>query len=102
MKIRNVSDRLAIFISRIMASWVFIITLVFAATLYVLSEKLFDGPKLDTFNLSISLYTIFVELIILKATLSLRDMDRGMMDSISKKEDKILKHVSNENTNTKG
>ncbi len=98
---RNISDRLAILISRIMSSWIFILSLGVASTTYVLYEKLFDGPKLDTFNLGVSLYTIFVELIILKATLSLRDMDRGMMDSISRKEDKILKQVSNENNNSK-
>jgi len=97
---KNFSNKIAVFISRVMSSWLFIIILMICSLAYVVDEKLLNGPKLDTFNLVVSLYTIFVELIILRATLSLRDMDHNMMRNISKKEDEILKQVRNENNTT--
>lgn len=97
---KNFSNKIAVFISRVMSSWLFIIILMICSLTYVVDEKLLNGPRLDTFNLVVSLYTIFVELIILRATLSLRDMDHNMMRNISKKEDEILKQVRNENNTT--
>lgn len=86
----KLGEKISIFISRTIATWYFVaIGCVFVGwNVYV--DNLLKGAPLDVFNLKISVYTIFIEIIILMATLGLRDMDRKMADKILETEKRIL------------
>lgn len=73
-------DDFAIFFSRFIATWKFIILLNIGIIFWIFFKHLEDGADLDVFNLFISSFTLFIDLIILKAAISLRDMDREKMD----------------------
>lgn len=83
-------ERCAILLSRFMATWIFIIILFSVLALIIVGRNLTDGEPLDVFNLGVSLYTLFVDVVILKAALSLRNMDRTMMEMMLRIDKKIL------------
>lgn len=80
----------AISLSRLMATWIFIALLGIGLAAWIMVKHLVDGAPLDVFNLGVSLYTLFVDLIILKAAISLRNMDRAIAESILRIDRKIL------------
>jgi len=85
-------EQVAIYLSRFMATWIFILGLfIFVLWSVHFYSLLAEGKPIDIFNLCISLYTLFVDLIILKAAISLRNLDRSVSDIILKIDKRILK-----------
>lgn len=80
----------AVMLSKFMATWTFIALLAIGLTAVIVARHLVDGAPLDVFNLGVSLYTLFIDLIILKSAISLRNMDRAMMETMLKLDRKIL------------
>ncbi len=83
-------EKVSIFISRAVATWYFVAvgSAFICWNIYV--YHLLDGSPLDVFNLKISIATMVLDVIILMATLGLRDMDRRMADKILETEKRIL------------
>lgn len=90
MEKANIGETSAIFISRFMASWGFITGLAIGLTTWIVIKDLTNEQPLEVFNLGISLFTLFLDLIILRAAISLRNLDRQMMEAMMKIDKKIL------------
>jgi hypothetical protein len=81
----KVGDKVALFVSRSISSWLVLAIFCTTMGIYIdLSHVLAGEKPLDIFNLGISLYTIFIEIIILRATISQRNMDRALSEKIDK------------------
>lgn len=88
----GLGDKVALLISRAMSTWVFICFLIVGMWDFIRKYNLLiAGQPLDIFNLGVSLYTLFVDLIILKAAISQRNMDRALSEKIDRTQENILR-----------
>ena len=78
-------DRAALAISRFMSAWWFFLFLG-VGTAYIIWEwHIFsEGKAADNMNIGISLYTIYVELMLLRAGQTARNIDRALAEKIDK------------------
>jgi hypothetical protein len=83
-------ERYAMRISRIMGSWRFIGILGGVIGCFCIHYHLWDGSILDVFNLAISLYTLLVDIIILKANNTLNDSFILILNKIISLEETII------------
>lgn len=84
-------DKIALWLSRFMSTWFFISILGVFLIGFVTEMGLLHGAALDVFNLIVSLYTLFVDLIILRSAISQRNMDRALGDRIFARESEAIK-----------
>lgn len=83
-------DPIAMWLSRMMGTWVFISALAAIICLIIQFYHLLMGQALDVFNLVISLYTLFVDLIILKSNNTLNATFFRIINRIWELEQKIM------------
>lgn len=89
----SIGDRIAIIVSRMLATWIFIALLCVGEGSYIAMRHLYEGSVLDVHNLCVSLFTLFIDVIILRAAISLRNLDRALTEKILRSERVILVEV---------
>jgi hypothetical protein len=78
-------DKVALFSSRFMSTWPFIILLSIGVYEVIHAYNLLTASNpLDIFNVLVSLYTLFVDLILLRSAISQRNMDRALAEKMDK------------------
>lgn len=85
-------DRIAMKLSRFMGSWWYIGGLGAAIESFVLRMELLNGSPIDVFNLLVSVYTLFVDLVILKAANAFNDTMNKVLNRIIQHEKMSLKY----------
>lgn len=88
-------ERWAMRISRLMGSWWFIGLLGGVMGICLIRWHLWNGNALDVFNLAVSEYTLFVDVIILKANNALNDSFLMIMNKIISLEETIMTLCNN-------
>ena len=79
----NMGDKVALAVSRFMSAWWFFLFLSVGTTYIIWEWQIFsEGKAADNLNIGVSLYTIFVELMLLRAGQTARNIDRALTEKI--------------------